>query len=239
MDRNENDLQKLIEAAQKSVQDGREFRTAPLGSNFFVEKEAEEQKNEETESEWNEWGKQIGGRIDAEEKSEGKALRGVLAIAAIIFAVIILTIFYLNFSDRQKTLSQTPRLNINSITSQKNADSSPSESSDKVSGEASATTKKIAIHNGVPSAQAPSWYKPLERDRKTGKIVRRIPEPPPEPVITPSFTPVSPLGSVKPEKTVRKTSGTTGAETGEYQPAWMKEAPPPKTTPRGDPIFIQ
>lgn len=232
MDQNENDLQKLIEAARKSVQDGRDFRTSQLGTSLFIEKKAEEQKQEETESEWNEWGKQIGGRIDEEEKSEGKALRGILSLAAIIFAVIVLAAFYLNFGRQQRTLSQTPRINIKSITSQNNTVTSPSGTS----GETSVGTGKIAVHNGVPSSQAPSWYKPAER----GKVVRRkASQAPTEPAPTQSFTPAYTSGVTKPEDAGGNPSVAAGMEGKEYQPSWMKETPPPQTTPQGDPILIQ
>ncbi len=225
MNQNNGDLQKLIEAAQKSVQDGKEFRTAPLKTNLHIEKETEEQKEEETDTEWNEWGKQIGSRIDEEGKSERTILSGVLSFAAIIFAVAILALFFMNYSRQQKSLSQKPRLNVNSLASRNDSDTSPSESP----GNTPPAMKKIATHNGIPSSQAPSWYKPSRQD-KTGKSERRESQSPSEPASTPSFTPSTA------EETPSAETGTRGKE---YQPAWMKEAPPPKTTPQGEPILIQ
>lgn len=235
MTEKDNDIQRLIEAAEKSVQDGREFRTAPLGTSLFIEKEAEEQKEEQVKTEWDEWGKQIGGRIDEEERVGGKALGGILSIAAVILAIIVLSVFFMNINKQQITLSQKPRMDINSITGQKDSSSSTSESPEVTS----TSTGKVAVHNGVPSAQAPPDYKPLERDQKTGRIIRKRPEPPPEPAVTPSYTPTSPNGTTKPGEMGEKPSVESGTEGGEYQPSWMKESPPPKTTPQGEPILIQ
>lgn len=233
MTEKEQDLQKLIEAAEKSVQEGKEFRTAALTGNIFTEKEAEEQKQEETKSEWNEWGRQISERID-DENAGDKTLKSILSTAAIILALIVISVFIISISKQQKILSSKPRLNINSITDKNNL----STSSSALSDESSEQTGGIAVHNKVPSSQAPSWYKPLERDKTTGKIIRRTPTPPAEPDVIPSLTPETSPDVVKPAKTGEKQIAEPGTESSEYQSSWMKESPPPKTTPQGEPILI-
>ena len=244
MTNNNEDVQKLIEAARISVQEGKEFRTSALQNKTVEEVEAQikEQRKEELNHEWSQWENQIKEQEDQGKNSKSGLMTTIYTLAAIIFALGLLAVFHINFTKQQAKMSQKPRLNINKLTTKKPAVIKTDETKTGKKGD-------IAVHNGVPSAQAPSWYKPEKRSalrEKRKKILReklknrmktKNTAPGSNTVTDAKSSGLKPKVSGENESEIPKPG--TKEDNEKFVPTWMKENAPPKTTPGGAPIFIQ
>jgi hypothetical protein len=187
---NDKELKKLIEAAEKSVQESKQsrFDSKPEAD----EKPAANAPDDYTRSEWEQWGAQ---QITGQGSKKPGSWAVTFLIIGIILALSVFIIFHFNIYKQEQDAANSQT---GTLLKKMNHTAPAMEPGSGASGFSSGSG--VITHKGVPSAQKPPDYKqPRQRSRQTG-------------------TPAK-------------------ADT----PRWMKENPPPPSTPAPgeDPIFLQ
>ncbi|MCE1245788.1 MAG: hypothetical protein LWY06_03995 [Firmicutes bacterium] len=167
MSKNDKKLKKLIEAAEKSLQENKQARFD--SKQEPVAEKQPESIEEYSKGEWEKWGAKH--LIDKDAKKPG-SLAGTLIVIAVILAAAVFAVFHFQLykQDQETTTSKTGTLlkQLNQSKPVMNPGSGPAG----FSGE-----NGVITHKGIPSATRPSSYKqPRQRVRSTGTP---LPEPTP------------------------------------------------------------
>jgi len=156
----DDELKKLIEAAEESVKESKQKRKEalqkpmePTETAFLPE--SEEIKDEYKKSEWEKWSTdQLAKDETTPETKKAKTMTTVFITLAVLLALIVFIIFHINFSKHYQKMNSRRKISVKQLKKQNMT--------------APASTGVIT-HNGIPSAQKPADWKQPVRKRRTPK----------------------------------------------------------------------
>ncbi|MCD4782232.1 MAG: hypothetical protein K8T10_00225 [Candidatus Eremiobacteraeota bacterium] len=180
----DDELKKIIEAAEESVKEGKKQREETPQKPAEPEKTStsppsDEIVDENKKNEWEKWSTdQLGKDETTPEAKKAKTITTVFIAIAIALALVVFIIFNINFSKHYKKMNSRRKISVKQLKKQKTP--------------TAPATPGVITHKGVPSAQKPPGWKQPIRKRKTpkpGEIPDWQKENPP-PTATPGGKPI-------------------------------------------------
>lgn len=158
----DDELKKLIEAAEESVKEGKKQRREALQKPMEPAKTSilphpDEIEDEYKKSEWDKWSSdQLSKDETTPETKKAKTMITVFITLAIVLALIVFIAFHINFSKHYKKMDGRRKISVKQLQKQKTS--------------AIPVTPGVITHKDIPSAQKPpGWKQPIRK--------RRTPEP--------------------------------------------------------------